>query len=246
MMGVKNGGCPQTGARGVGGRFTWPVLLTTVLLCLGAVVAAGGMFPNLLSFPKPPPPIPSWQQVPDRLSGGADSVLPLDASAPIPVAGEVAKLLDATLKPDGAGSISGVVMDASTGQILFDREANANRIPASNMKLLTAAAALKALGPESRFTTRVLASDNPSTVVLTGGEETFYWALPLPSPQLFLAGPDSRLWLRTRLLLWRRPECRDQSQYKLTTRFSAARPLTPHGVWTMSPPAKPRHCSPWR
>lgn len=166
MMGVKNGGARKR-VPAAWGRFTWPVLLTTVLLCLAAVVTVG-MFPNLLSFPKPPPSIPSWQQVPDRLSG-ANSVLPLGDSAPIPVAGEVAKLLDSTLKPDGGGSMSGVVLDASTGQVLFDREADANRIPASNMKLLTAVAALKALGPESRFTTRVLASDNPSTVVLTGG-----------------------------------------------------------------------------
>lgn len=173
MMGVKNGGARKR-VPAAWGRFTWPVLLTTVLLCLGAVVVVG-MFPNLLSFPKPPPSIPSWQQVPDRLSG-ASSVLPLDPSAPIPVASEVVKLLDATLKPDGAGNISGVVLDAATGQVLFDREANANRIPASNMKLLTAVAALKALGPDSRFTTRVLASDSPSTVVLTGGGDVLLGA----------------------------------------------------------------------
>ncbi|MBP2268092.1 D-alanyl-D-alanine carboxypeptidase/D-alanyl-D-alanine-endopeptidase (penicillin-binding protein 4) [Pseudarthrobacter sp. PvP004] len=173
MMGVKNGGARKR-VPAAWGRFTWPVLLTTVLLCLGAVVAVG-MFPGLLSFPKPLPSVPAWQQVPDRLSG-ANSVLPLDPKAPVPVPAEVAKLLDATLKPDGAGSISGVVMDASTGQVLFDREATANRIPASNMKLLTAVSALKALGPETRFTTRVLASDNPSTVVLTGGGDVLLGA----------------------------------------------------------------------
>ena len=166
MMGVKNGGARKRVAS-AWGRFTWPVLLITVLLCLGAIVVAG-MFPGLLSAPKSPPSIPAWQKVPDRLSDST-SVLPLDALAPVPVPAQVAKLLDTTLKPDGAGSISGVVMDASTGQVLFDRDANANRIPASNMKLLTAVAALKALGPESRFTTRVLASENPSAVVLIGG-----------------------------------------------------------------------------
>jgi len=166
MMGVKNGGTRKRVAP-AWGRFTWPVLLTTVLLCVAAIVAAG-MFPGLFPVPKPAPSIPAWQKVPDRLAG-ANSVLPLDAQAPVPVPAQVAKLLDATLKPDGAGSISGVVLDASTGQTLFDREANANRIPASNMKLLTAVAALKALGPETRFSTRVLSSADPSTVVLTGG-----------------------------------------------------------------------------
>lgn len=166
MMGVKNGGARKRDTP-VWGRFAWPLLLTTVLLCLGAVVVVG-MFPGLITVPKPMPAVPAWHKVPDRLSD-VNSVLPLDAKAPIPVPAQVAKLLNATLTPDGAGSISGVVMDASTGQVLFDRDANANRIPASNMKLLTAVAALTALGPESRFTTRVLASDNPSTVVLTGG-----------------------------------------------------------------------------
>lgn len=166
MMGVKNGGARKW-VSAAWGRLKWPGLLAVVLLCLGAVVVVG-MVPGLLSVPKPSPTIPAWQQEPDRLTD-ANGVLPLDADAPIPLPAEVAKLLDATLKPAGAGTISGIVMDASSGQVLFDRDANANRIPASNMKLLTAVAALKALGPESRFTTKVLASDNPSTVVLTGG-----------------------------------------------------------------------------
>ncbi|WP_281451324.1 D-alanyl-D-alanine carboxypeptidase/D-alanyl-D-alanine endopeptidase [Paenarthrobacter nitroguajacolicus] len=165
-MGVKNGGA-RKGSSTAWGRLVWPVLLAVVLLCVGAVVVSG-MMPGLLSLPKPTPSIPAWQQEPMQLSGSS-ALLPLDAQAPVPLPAEVARLLDGTLKPDGSGSISGVVMDALTGQLLFDRDGNANRIPASNMKLLTAVAALKALGPESRFTTRVLGSDHPSTVVLTGG-----------------------------------------------------------------------------
>jgi D-alanyl-D-alanine carboxypeptidase/D-alanyl-D-alanine-endopeptidase (penicillin-binding protein 4) len=173
MMGVKNGGARKR-VPAAWRRLKWPALLTLVLLSVAAVVMAG-MVPGLLAVPKPAPPVPSWQDEPDRLSD-ASGVLPLSTDAPIPVAADVSRLLDATLKPDGAGSISGVVMDASTGKVLFDRDANANRIPASNMKLLTAVASLKALGPESRFTTRVLASDNPSTVVLTGGGDVLLGA----------------------------------------------------------------------
>ncbi|MFE4195825.1 D-alanyl-D-alanine carboxypeptidase/D-alanyl-D-alanine-endopeptidase [Paenarthrobacter sp. NPDC056912] len=165
-MGVKNGDARKR-VTTAWGRLRWPLLLAAVLLCLGALVVAG-MLPEFMSAPKSSPSTPAWQQEPGSLSQ-VDGVLPLDAEAPVPVPAEVSKLLNGTLKPDGAGSISGVVMDASTGQVLFDRDANANRIPASNMKLLTAVAALKALGPDSRFTTRVLASDDPSTVVLTGG-----------------------------------------------------------------------------
>ncbi|MET3903885.1 D-alanyl-D-alanine carboxypeptidase/D-alanyl-D-alanine-endopeptidase (penicillin-binding protein 4) [Paenarthrobacter sp. 4246] len=172
MMGVKNGGARRVSA--VWRRLKWPFLLAGVLLCLGAVVVVG-MVPGLLTVPKPSPSVPAWQQEPDRLAD-VSGVLPLDADAPLPMPAEVARQLDATLKPAGGGSISGMVMDASTGKVLFDRDANANRIPASNMKLLTAVAALKALGPESRFTTRVLASEDPSTVVLTGGGDVLLGA----------------------------------------------------------------------
>ncbi|WP_310208611.1 D-alanyl-D-alanine carboxypeptidase/D-alanyl-D-alanine-endopeptidase [Paenarthrobacter nitroguajacolicus] len=171
-MGVKNGGARRVSA--AWRRLKWPALLAGVLVCLAAVVVVG-MVPGLLTVPKPSPSVPAWQQEPDRLAD-AGGVLPLDANAPIPLPAEVSRLLDSTLKPAGGGSISGVVMDASTGKILFDREAAANRIPASNMKLLTAVAALKALGPESRFTTRVLAGDDPSTVVLTGGGDVLLGA----------------------------------------------------------------------
>ncbi|MGO4147473.1 D-alanyl-D-alanine carboxypeptidase/D-alanyl-D-alanine-endopeptidase [Paenarthrobacter sp. YAF11_1] len=171
-MGVKNGGARWVSS--AWGRLKWPVLLAGVLLCLGAVVVAG-MVPGLLAMPKPPPPVPAWQQEPDRLAD-VSGVLPLNPDAPLPIPAEVARQLDATLKPVGGGSISGMVMDASTGKVLFDRDADANRIPASNMKLLTAVAALKALGPESRFTTRVLASEDPSTVVLTGGGDVLLGA----------------------------------------------------------------------
>ena len=48
--------------------------------------------------------------------------------------------------------------------------------PASNMKLFTAAAALRALGPDRRFSTRVLAGATPRQVVLTGGGDVLLGA----------------------------------------------------------------------
>ncbi|MFJ4029885.1 D-alanyl-D-alanine carboxypeptidase/D-alanyl-D-alanine-endopeptidase [Paenarthrobacter sp. NPDC089989] len=164
-MGIKNGDA-RTGLPAAWGRLKWPLLLAVVLLCAVAVVVAG-MAPGLLA-PKPSPPVPSWQQSPSALAGSS-AVQPLDANAPMPVQADVTKLLEETLKPAGSGSITGAVLDAATGKVLFDRNAAANRIPASNMKLLTAVASLKALGPETRFTTRVLGTDDPHTVVLTGG-----------------------------------------------------------------------------
>jgi D-alanyl-D-alanine carboxypeptidase/D-alanyl-D-alanine-endopeptidase (penicillin-binding protein 4) len=95
----------------------------------------------------------------------------------------VAAKLDPVLKPDGGGTFTGVVQDAVTGKVLFERNGTASRIPASNMKLLTAAAALKALGPETRFSTKAVAGPAPGaagtnsrTVVLVGGGDVLLTA----------------------------------------------------------------------
>jgi D-alanyl-D-alanine carboxypeptidase/D-alanyl-D-alanine-endopeptidase (penicillin-binding protein 4) len=124
----------------------------------------------------PTTPAP-WQQAPTSLSpAGSGAIAPLSASAPVPDPGSLAALLDDALKTDGAGTFSGVVQDAATGRLLFDRSGNEARVPASNMKLLTAAAALRILGPDRRFSTRVVAGSAPGTVVLTGGGDVLLGA----------------------------------------------------------------------
>lgn len=62
------------------------------------------------------------------------------------------------------------VVDLTTGAVVFDRGADAV-VPASTTKLLTAAAALESLGPEARFSTRVMAS--AKGIVLVGGGDPF-------------------------------------------------------------------------
>ncbi|BAS06871.1 D-alanyl-D-alanine carboxypeptidase [Arthrobacter sp. Hiyo4] len=94
----------------------------------------------------------------------------------MPLPSAVATQLDGLLKPDGEGSFTGLVQDALTGQVLFDRGGSESRIPASNMKLLTAVAALRAIGPEHRFSTKVLAGPAANQVVLTGGGDVLLGA----------------------------------------------------------------------
>ncbi|OFI39156.1 D-alanyl-D-alanine carboxypeptidase/D-alanyl-D-alanine-endopeptidase [Arthrobacter sp. SW1] len=111
---------------------------------------------------------PPWQLAPEQLSLPA-GVAPLDPSAPVPSPAKLGALLDPALKPDGGGTFTAVVQDALSGDVLYERDGGRNRVPASNMKLLTAVAALRAAGPESRFRTEVVAGAKPSTVVLRGG-----------------------------------------------------------------------------
>jgi serine-type D-Ala-D-Ala carboxypeptidase/endopeptidase (penicillin-binding protein 4) len=53
------------------------------------------------------------------------------------------------------------IVDASTGRCVYRRNADKLMIPASNMKILTSAAAIDSLGPDYKFTTKVgLAGSN--------------------------------------------------------------------------------------
>ena len=64
---------------------------------------------------------------------------------------------------------SAVVLDAKTGERLYSRNGSMPRIPASNTKVLTAAAALETLGPTSRSTPTSTAETGWSAVCWTAG-----------------------------------------------------------------------------
>ena len=160
-----------------------PALLLQTLLVVAVAVPAGiAISPAFLSHDgssDASQTAPPWQQIPATLSPPGNSlgaVGPLSTSAPVPAGAALAAQLNKTLRPDGAGTFTGIVQDAATGQVLFDRAADEARVPASNMKLLTAGAALRVLGPDRRFSTRVLAGPTPGSVVLTGGGDVLLGA----------------------------------------------------------------------
>ncbi len=61
-----------------------------------------------------------------------------------------------------------LVVSASTGAVLYERSADLPLIPASNMKVVTGAAALSVLGPDHRFET-TLTTDAASTAPVLDG-----------------------------------------------------------------------------
>ncbi|KIS29268.1 D-alanyl-D-alanine carboxypeptidase [Arthrobacter sp. SPG23] len=156
-----------------------PMVLLAILIVALAVPAAMLVAPAFTGRGASPegaaPAVPAWQQVPRDLSL-PQGISPLKDSAPVPWPDTLAARLNATLKTDGAGSFTGVVQDAATGQVLFSRNGSDGRVPASNMKLLTAAAALRAIGPDQRFSTRVVAGADEGSVVLTGGGDVLLGA----------------------------------------------------------------------
>ncbi|WP_255769299.1 D-alanyl-D-alanine carboxypeptidase/D-alanyl-D-alanine endopeptidase [Pseudarthrobacter sulfonivorans] len=146
-----------------------------MLLAL-AVPAAVMVAPGFIGQePAAAPATPAWQLPPATLSA-RQGLSPLTDSAPVPLPAAVSAQLDTLLKADGDGNFTGLVQDALTGGVLYDRGGAENRIPASNMKLFTAVAALRMLGPDHRFATRVLAGSGANQVVLTGGGDVLLGA----------------------------------------------------------------------
>ncbi|WP_380171032.1 D-alanyl-D-alanine carboxypeptidase/D-alanyl-D-alanine-endopeptidase [Kineococcus sp. DHX-1] len=98
-------------------------------------------------------------------------VLPaLDADAPVPDPAVLARTIGPLLTdPTLGASVSARVVDASTGRSLLATAETVPRTPASTTKILTAVAALRALGDTTRVRTEVVAGATPDEVVLVAG-----------------------------------------------------------------------------
>ena len=76
---------------------------------------------------------------------------PKRAAAPARFAARAETLLEAT--PSSKADWGLLIVDAQTGETLYEKNADSYFVPASNMKLFTTALALAKLGPEYRFHT---------------------------------------------------------------------------------------------
>ncbi|HEX2207317.1 MAG TPA: D-alanyl-D-alanine carboxypeptidase/D-alanyl-D-alanine-endopeptidase [Longimicrobium sp.] len=97
------------------------------------------------------------------------SPAPVPAPAPAP-AQAIAAALDSVFNDTAFASAHWGVLVRSleSGRTLYARNAGRMFIPASNMKIVTAAAALEALGPEYRYVTRIAAAGEVRNGVLRG------------------------------------------------------------------------------
>ena len=102
---------------------------------------------------------------------------PLPVAAPAPTADGVNAQLAPLITQRGLGTFTGVVADPATGTVLWERGSSTALVPGSTTKLLTAAATLLTLNPTDRLVTRVVAGQEPGTVVLVGGGDPTLTAL---------------------------------------------------------------------
>jgi D-alanyl-D-alanine carboxypeptidase/D-alanyl-D-alanine-endopeptidase (penicillin-binding protein 4) len=154
------------------------VAVAAGLLVLGLVSAlavvrpwAGSADPVLLPPPSAePPPV---------------AVLPAiaDGDAPAPTADGVRAAIDELVRTAELGSaVSAAVVDPVTGEQLYGHRPGAPTVPASAIKLVTAATLLAAVGPAHQLSTVAVAGAETGEVVLVGGgdptlavtEEGFY------------------------------------------------------------------------
>ena len=95
---------------------------------------------------------------------------PLAATAPMPdQAGLTAAIGKLVTDNDLGGRTSVVVRDVVSGNVIYGSGGDLPTVPASTMKLVTAATVLATRGPAYKIPTRVVAGPKPGEVILVGG-----------------------------------------------------------------------------
>ncbi len=155
--------------------------LAVVLIAGYATLDVYDVVPGMLTLATPADPAPATPPTPAPTTTVAqprrtDGGMPLAASGaqqPAPTAAGVQAATAAALAdPALAGSLGATVRDAATGTHLLDVNADTPLIPASNLKLLSAAAVAATFPVDATFTTRVVQGPTPGQVVLVAGGDT--------------------------------------------------------------------------
>ncbi|WP_212828230.1 D-alanyl-D-alanine carboxypeptidase/D-alanyl-D-alanine-endopeptidase [Catellatospora sp. TT07R-123] len=148
-------------------------LITTSLVLVSALglglvgvgVAKPHLVTDLFSTPDRQSPAPTAPAEPPPAAVLAAAA----ADAPMPTTAGLSAVLGPLMTGTALGShVSASVVDLHTGEVLFELDPTEMITPASNTKLVTAAAVLATRGPTYRITTRVVAGPNPGEVVLIG------------------------------------------------------------------------------
>jgi serine-type D-Ala-D-Ala carboxypeptidase/endopeptidase (penicillin-binding protein 4) len=117
-----------------------------------------------------------------RVTGPGTVLAAGSRAGALPTASGLGSALAGPLSAAALGPrVSAVVADPATGRVLWSRNPDQALTPASTTKLVTAAAALAALGPDATFTTRVVRGGPPGQVILVGGGDPTLAVHPYPA-----------------------------------------------------------------
>lgn len=149
------------------------VTIGVVLALTGGylVADAADVVPGMLTTAPPPREPAPFPEAPGAVAAPplAAGLPVLDASAPVPDGATVQELTDALVADQRLGPrVGALVVDAASGEVLGTSGAETGHVPASTLKVLTAAAALTSPGPDATLPTRAVL-DGLDTVVLVGG-----------------------------------------------------------------------------
>jgi serine-type D-Ala-D-Ala carboxypeptidase/endopeptidase (penicillin-binding protein 4) len=136
------------------------LLLLPIIVVAIAVVFGRGHTHHISQTLEIPLPV-SMHHTTSWLRSGADWT-PTQAAQ---LRTELDKLAATDVFPPSSGML---VVDGRNGRVLYSRNSRLPLIPGSAIKLMTAAAAFGALGPEYRFVTSLVSDENPSGGVLNG------------------------------------------------------------------------------
>ncbi|MGN6126103.1 MAG: D-alanyl-D-alanine carboxypeptidase [Humibacter sp.] len=97
--------------------------------------------------------------------------------------------VDSYAANSGFGTLEAQVMNASTGEVLYDRNGSNPAPAASVQKMLVAAAAFSVLGPDYRVPTTVVKGSQPGQVVIIGGGDVTLSGLPTGQDPFYTGAP---------------------------------------------------------
>ncbi|MFC0861750.1 D-alanyl-D-alanine carboxypeptidase/D-alanyl-D-alanine-endopeptidase [Sphaerimonospora cavernae] len=150
-------------------RERWMVLATLALLQIFVVVAGVYGYVVIHDATRTPAPIASPEPTPTPIIT-AGPVLAAAGDGVLPAKGTLTSRLRGAMGAPGLGrNVAGIVLDARTGETLFDGRSTAPITPASTTKVVTALAVLASVGPDARFATRVVQGEAKNSIVLVGG-----------------------------------------------------------------------------
>ena len=186
----------MVGRRRAGGASTsrrvW-IAVTSIVVVAALAVAAVLLYPKVFgtsdstatgtetsSATSSAPPVVDPEVSPPELSlaAAAKPAKPLTATG-------TQKHLAQVLADPALAQFTGIVMDGTTGKKLWSKEPMVPQLPASTMKLLTGAALLTSVDPDSRFVTKVMTGDEAGDIVLVGGGDVTLSARVENSPTVY-------------------------------------------------------------